>query len=186
MLVNALVGILRRFAKGHREHVLQNGDEQGLRCVDAKISGLNVEALVESSVTHSFVSEQTTWGLHRKSECDGSSFKAVHLGVKPMVGVIHLVPLIVASWSRVLDMTVVPMDDHSVILSLDFLRHARVIPVLHEVCLLFQNRTETFGVPMMVRKKFGHVPSISSMTLFKVFEGDQPYIVAHLQEESDL
>jgi hypothetical protein len=57
MLVNALIGGLSRFAEGHCEHVLQNGDEQGLRCEDATISGLTLATLVDSGVTHSFVSE---------------------------------------------------------------------------------------------------------------------------------
>lgn len=73
---------------------------------------------------------------------------------------------------RVLDMTVVHMDDHSVILGHDFLRLARAVLVPHEDCLLFENEIETFGVPMMVRKKFGRVLHISSMMLFKVVGSD--------------
>ena len=57
MLVNALTGGLSRFTKGHREHVLQNGDKQGLHCVDATSSELKVATLVDSGVTHSYVSE---------------------------------------------------------------------------------------------------------------------------------
>lgn len=97
MLVNALTGGLRRFAKGRHGHVVQNSDEQGFRCVDATVSGLKVAALVDSDATHSFVSERTTWGLHRKAECDGSLFKAVNSGVKLVAGVIRSTPLTVGS-----------------------------------------------------------------------------------------
>lgn len=116
MLVNALTRGLSRFTKGRREHMLQNGDKQGLHCVDETVSGLKVVALVEIGVTHSFMSEQTTWGLHRMVECNGSSFKVVNSGVNPVDGIVRSTPLTVGSWLGVLDMKVVPLDIQSVIL----------------------------------------------------------------------
>ena len=96
--------------------MLQNEDEQGLRCVDATVSGLKVTTLVDSGASHSFVSERTAWGLHCKVECDGSSFKVVNSEVKPVAGIVRSAPLTIGSWSGVLDMIVVPMDDQRVIL----------------------------------------------------------------------
>ena len=104
--------------------MLQNKDKQVLHCVDAMVSGMKVTTLVDSGATHSFVSERTAWGCHRKDECDGSSFKVVNLGVKPVAGIVRLALLTGGSWSGVLDMTVVPMDDQRVILGQDFLRLA--------------------------------------------------------------
>ena len=90
--------------------------------MDAMVSGMKVTTLVDNGATHSFVSERTAWGLHHKAECDGSSFKVVNSGVKPVAEIVRSTPLIVGSWSGVLDMTVVPMDDQRVILGKDFLR----------------------------------------------------------------
>lgn len=111
MLMNALTGGLSRFVEGRHGHVLQNGDEQSLLCVDATISGMKVAALVDNGATHSFVSERTASGLHRKAECDGSLFKAINSRVKLVAGVVRSTSLTIGSWSGVLDMTVVPMDD---------------------------------------------------------------------------
>ena len=97
ILVNTLTGGLSRFAKECPKQVLQNKDEQVLYCVDAMVSGLKVTTLVDSGATHSFVSERTAWGCHRKAECDGSSFKVVNLGVKLVAGIIRLALLIVGS-----------------------------------------------------------------------------------------
>ena len=85
------------------------------------------------------------WGLHHKAECDGSLFKEVNSRVKPVARVVHSALLTFRSWSGVLDMIVVPMDNQKVILGQDFLRLARAIPVPHEECLLFEDRTKTFG-----------------------------------------
>ena len=99
MLVKALRGGLSRFAEGRRGHELQNGDEQGLYCVDVMVSGLKVVALVDSGATHSFVSERMAWGLHHKVECNGSLFKVVNSGVKLLVRVIRSTSLEVGNCS---------------------------------------------------------------------------------------
>ena len=65
--------------------------------MDATVSGMKVTALVDNDATHSFVSEQMAWVCHCKAECDGSSFKVVNLGVKPVAGIVWLAPLIVGS-----------------------------------------------------------------------------------------
>ena len=84
--------------------------------MDMIIGGLKVAALVGTSSTHSFVSEQKAWGLHRKVECSESLFKEVNLVMKMIVKVVHLDPLRFGNCSGVLDSIVVPMDDQSVIL----------------------------------------------------------------------
>ena len=81
-------------------------------------------------------------------------------------------------------MTVVPVEDQSVIFGQDFLRLVRAILVPHEDCFLFEDGTETFGVSLTMRKKFGWVTCVYSMTLFKVIDGDKPQTITHPQEET--
>ena len=72
----------------------------------------------------------------------------------------------------------VAMDDQSVILGQDILRLARVVLVLHENYILFEENIETWGMMMVMRKKFGWVWCMTSLTLLKVFsDGDRPHIV---------
>lgn len=151
--------------------------------MDAIVSGLKVATLVDNGLTHNFVSGWTTWGLHHKVECDESLFKVVNSIVKPVVEVIHSTPLRVGNWLGVLDLTVVPMEDQSVVLGQDFLRLTRVVLAPHESCFLFEDRTKTCGVPMVMRKTFGWVSHMPSLALLKV-EGDISHIVTLLQDKT--
>ena len=60
MLVKTFKGGLSRFVEGCNGNDMQNGDEKGLYCMGAIVSGLKLEALVDSGATHSFVSEWTS------------------------------------------------------------------------------------------------------------------------------
>jgi predicted aspartyl protease len=51
--------------------------------VNATMSGLKVEALVDTGATHNFVSEQIATTLHHKPKSNTSTFKVVNLVVKP-------------------------------------------------------------------------------------------------------
>lgn len=54
----------------------------------------------------------------------------------------------------------------------------------HEDCLLFENGTEMFWVPMMVKRKFGQVLYISSMMLLKGAKGGRIQTIAHMPDET--
>ena len=98
MLENTLTRGLKKFVEGHCGHGSQNGDEQSLSFVDATVSGMKVASLVDTDLTHSFVSEQTTWGLQHKDDGDTSLFKAVNSIMKLVDGVVRSTPLEVGSW----------------------------------------------------------------------------------------
>jgi hypothetical protein len=113
------IGLGKFVAKGH-EHDLQGEGMNGLCFVNATVSGLKVVALVDTGATHNFVSEWTTTTLHRKPEKSMAMFKVVNSIVKPITRVVHSAPLKVGEWFGSLDLTVAPLDDHTVILGKTF------------------------------------------------------------------
>jgi hypothetical protein len=94
-------------------------------------------------------------------------FKVVNSIVKPTIGVVCSTPLKVGEWFGSLDLTVAPLDDHTIILGKDFLKLSKVVPMPHENYLMFLDGTKTCGVPMMTRRKLGRMPRMSVMKLIE-------------------
>ncbi|ERM94691.1 hypothetical protein AMTR_s00011p00232490 [Amborella trichopoda] len=55
--------------------------------------------------------------------------KAVNSEAKPVLGVAKAVELKLGGWSGTVNLSAVPMDDFRVILGMDFLRAAKVVPM---------------------------------------------------------
>ena len=123
-----------------------------------------------------------TRGLHHKSESRKDSFKVVNLAVDPVAKVIHSTSLMVGSWSSILDLIVIPLDDHTVLLGQEFLRLVRTISISHVDYLTFMNETKTFRVPMVRTMKFGWMPRMSFMRLIEVV-GNRPCLISQQQGE---
>jgi hypothetical protein len=92
------------------------GEGEGLCFVDVMVSGVKVASLVDTSVTHNFVSEWTMKSLHRKPESNMTMYKVVNSTVEPIVGVVRSAPLRVGSWFGNWDLMVAPLDDHALVL----------------------------------------------------------------------
>jgi len=88
----------------------------GICFVDTIVSGVKVATLVETNVTHSFVTKQTPTSLHCNPKSSMVTFNVVNSVVKPMVGVVHSTPLRVESYFGSLYLTMVQLDDHAMIL----------------------------------------------------------------------
>jgi hypothetical protein len=74
-------GLGKFVAEGH-ECGLQGENMNGLCFVNATVSRLKVAALVDTSATHSFVSEQATIALHCNPERSMAMFKVVNSTLK--------------------------------------------------------------------------------------------------------
>ena len=139
-------------------------------------------------MTHSFVSEKTTRGLHHKPKRSKALFKVVNSVVKLTMGIVSSTPLKVGDWFGVLVLIVVPMDDHSVVLGQDFLRLLKSVSIPHMNFLMFMNKIETFDVHMMTRRKLRWIPRILDINLIKESSEpmDKPHAIAKQQSENIL
>jgi predicted aspartyl protease len=106
---------LDEFKERNHGQCLQDGGA-GICFVNAMVSGVKVAALVDTNVTHSFVTERTATSLHCNPKTSMVTFNVVNSAVKPMVGVVRSAPLRVEIYFGSLDLTLVQLDDHAMIL----------------------------------------------------------------------
>jgi hypothetical protein len=128
--------------------------------VDTTISGLKMETLVETGETHSFVSEQATKYLHHKPKSCTRTCKVLKSTSMSMTGIVRSMPLRVGEWFGNMDLLVAPLEDHAMILGLDFIRLSKETPLIHESFLVFWDKARTPSTPLMMKRNIGRMPRI--------------------------
>jgi len=100
-----------------------------LSFVDVTVQAKRLAALIDTGATHSFVSRRTvrSFGKKTKMERESRAFKAVNSPIKAIDGLLKDAQVRVGSWFGRLDLRIVDMDDHSMVLGLDFMRLAQAI-----------------------------------------------------------
>lgn len=71
---------------------------------------------MDTSATHIFVSEQIATSLHCNPGSSKTTFKVVNSAMKSTTRVVRSTPLKVGQWFDSLDFTMVPLDEHTIIL----------------------------------------------------------------------
>ncbi|RVW25255.1 Transposon Tf2-2 polyprotein [Vitis vinifera] len=95
---------------------------KGLMYVEALVNGKATKALVDTGVTHNFVSEDEARRLELQASKEGGWLKAVNSAAKPSHGVVRGVTMHIGSWEGMVDFTVAPIDDFKMVLGMDFLQ----------------------------------------------------------------
>jgi len=110
----------------------EGGDSLKLSFVQVTMKGKKFAALVDTGATHSFLSRKAakSFGKKTKVEKEWSAFKAVNSTIRVVDGVLKNIQVKVGSWFGKLDLRVVDMDDHSMVLGLDFMELAQAIPMV--------------------------------------------------------
>jgi predicted aspartyl protease len=116
-------------ARGQRQFS-QSEVVEGLCFVDTTVSALKMTTLVDTGATHSFVTEQATKSLHRKPERCTGTCKLLKSTTMLVTGIVPSTPLRVGEWFENMDILVAPLEDHAMILGLDFLRLAKAAPLI--------------------------------------------------------
>jgi hypothetical protein len=106
-----------------------------------------MESFFNTSATHSFVSKGFMKSLHHKPESNIITFKVMKLAIVSVTGIVCSTPLRVGEWFGNMDLLVDPLDDHAMILGLDFLRISKAGPLIHESCLVFLDEGEHQAYP---------------------------------------
>ena len=85
------------------------------------MNGKATKALVDTSATHDFVSEDEARRLKLQASKEGGWLKAVNSAAKPSHGVAHGATMHIGSWEGRVDFIMAPIDDFKMVLGMDFL-----------------------------------------------------------------
>jgi hypothetical protein len=85
--------------------------------------------------------------------------------------IVHSTPLRVGEWDDNMDLLVTPLDDHMMILVLDFLRLSKDAPLIHKSCLLFLDKDRTPSAPLTMKRKLRRMPRIFVIRLVEGVNG---------------
>ena len=121
---------------------------KGLLHIDAVINGKPTKALVDTGASHNFISIGEARRLELRVSGGGGSIKAVNSPAQPIQGVARQVDASLGAWAGRLDFSVVPLDDHAVVLGMEFLDRVRAFPVPFANSLCLMNGEKACVVPM--------------------------------------
>uniref|UniRef100_A0A7N0TUV5 Uncharacterized protein n=1 Tax=Kalanchoe fedtschenkoi TaxID=63787 RepID=A0A7N0TUV5_KALFE len=108
-----------------------------LMYVDLEVNEKLTRAMIDSGATHNFVNGPEAARLGLSVEKDISTLKAVNSQARPVSGVASHVQIKIGERKGPLNFNVVALYDFEVILGMEFLRQARVVPIPFVDSLLF-------------------------------------------------
>ncbi|KAA0052177.1 uncharacterized protein E6C27_scaffold1589G00480 [Cucumis melo var. makuwa] len=109
----------------------------GLLYVDTWINQKqNKSTMVDSSMTHNFITEAEARRLRLRWEKDSGGMKVVNSIALPIVGLMKQTMIKLGGWKSPVDFVVVKMDDFDVVLGMKFLLEHQVIPMPSARCLV--------------------------------------------------
>jgi hypothetical protein len=115
----------------------KSGAMDNLMYVKIGINGKDVNAMLDSGATHTFVADRLVKELGLRLSDNHTSMKALNSKAQRIVGMSYDVPIMLDQWRGKQDVLVVNLDDYDIILGLDFLQKAKIVlmPYLNGVMI---------------------------------------------------
>ncbi|XP_039013228.1 uncharacterized protein LOC120142797 [Hibiscus syriacus] len=163
---------------------LRKEPERGLMYVDISVNGKTSKALVDTGATDTFISPEEAERCKLIVTKEVGQMKAVNSTASMICGGVKRVSIKLGSWEGSVDFTVSHMDDFDVVLGLDFMMAAQVIPVPASSCLMFIGE-QPCVVPATILPRPGK--KILSAIQFKrgVKKGEPSFLVFPISKEDD-
>ncbi|XP_039048982.1 uncharacterized protein LOC120189924 [Hibiscus syriacus] len=116
---------------------LRKDQERGLMYVYISINGKTSKSLVDTGATYIFISPEKANRCEFIVTKEVGQMKAVNSTASTICGGAKRVSIKLGSWKGSVDFTIYHMNDFDVVLGLDFIMAAQVIPVTASSCLMF-------------------------------------------------
>ncbi|KAK2981399.1 hypothetical protein RJ640_017987 [Escallonia rubra] len=116
----------------------QASKSEGLLYMEAKLNGKPAHGLMDTGVTHNFITMEEAKRLGLNVVDGGGWLKTVNAEAKPLQGTVRWVEMCPGKWKGFVNFSVARMDDLKVVLGLDFLRqvNALVSPYNNAMCIM--------------------------------------------------
>ncbi|KAF2303488.1 hypothetical protein GH714_018770 [Hevea brasiliensis] len=125
-----LMGSALRFLRALEKQKPKENAKRGLMYVDLCINGKATRALIDTGATNNFVVDKMASRFKLNIQEDVGKIKAVNSKALNTVGIARRASCQMGPWKVEINFTVSPLDDFDVVISMEFLKQARAIPIL--------------------------------------------------------
>ena len=161
---------------------------RGLMYVELLTRGQKIMALVDSGVTHNFVSIKEVARLGLKLSKDDSKLKAVNSEAQETHGMAKNMAIQMGDWKGTINFLSVPLDDFDFILGSDFFQRAKVVLLPHLNGLLIMDEKQpcfVAGIRKPPKRPSGE-KTLSALQLEKgLRKGEHTYVAAMIEIKPD-
>lgn len=104
---------------------------EDLMYIQTSVNEQPINVMLDSGVTHTFVSNQLVKDLGLRLSSNDNFMKAVNPKAQKIVDTSYDVLIILDQWRGNQDVLVVNLNNYDIILSLDFIRKAKIVLMSH-------------------------------------------------------
>uniref|UniRef100_A0A803N0S9 Retrotransposon gag domain-containing protein n=1 Tax=Chenopodium quinoa TaxID=63459 RepID=A0A803N0S9_CHEQI len=150
--------------------------------VDTLVNGRASKALVDCGASHNFITEKEAMKLGIKYTKEPGRVKTVNTSPVPILGVAHKVPICLGQWSGTINLTVVHMDDFSLVLGLEFIDTVRPFSFEADGSIMIKRDQGSWSVP--VTREEVEAKTISAIQVSRgIKKGQETFLAALVKEE---
>ncbi|CAN6473311.1 unnamed protein product [Victoria cruziana] len=140
----------------------------GLMHLNILVNGRSTTAMVDTGATHNFVSVEEAKRLGLTLEKGELRIKAVNSEAKPICGVARDVAVKIENWSGKANFSVAPIDDYKMILGMDLMCMAKMVPMPHLRTIASLDEKAPYMIPAQsVKRDKGKSLVLSAIQLQK-------------------
>uniref|UniRef100_A0A803MP99 Ty3 transposon capsid-like protein domain-containing protein n=1 Tax=Chenopodium quinoa TaxID=63459 RepID=A0A803MP99_CHEQI len=146
------------------------------------VNGRASKALVDCGASHNFITEKEAMKLGIKYTQEPGRIKTVNTSPVPILGVAHKVPICLGQWSGTIYLTVVHMDDFSLVLGLEFIDTVRPFSLEADGSIMIKRDQGSWSVP--VTREEVEAKIISAIQVSRgIKKGQETFLAALVEEE---
>uniref|UniRef100_A0A803N015 Ty3 transposon capsid-like protein domain-containing protein n=1 Tax=Chenopodium quinoa TaxID=63459 RepID=A0A803N015_CHEQI len=153
-----------------------------LMFVDTLVNGRASKALVDCGASHNFITGKEAMKLGIKYTKEPGRIKTVNTSPVPILGVAHKVPICLGQWSGTINLTVVHMDDFSLVLGLEFIDTVRPFSFEADGSIMIKRDQGSWSVP--VTREEVEAKTISAIQVSRgIKKGQETFLASLVKEE---
>nr|QCS14309.1 hypothetical protein [Phalaenopsis equestris] len=128
---------------------------KGLLFVEMTIGGKTTMTMINTGVSHNFISSNEAKRLGLQMTKGGGSIKVINSAEMSIDGVAKGVKTNIGAWSGNIDFSVIPLDDYKVVLGMNFLEQTRAFPMSFANSLCITEGSLACSIPIIRLSKQG-------------------------------